>query len=370
MRTKRITFTGSMTAPRVLVAIAVLFAAAACAPPPPSQAPAISSFQALGAPHVEPALVPVTWTVSDPQGDALTCQLDSDGDGAWDETLDPCPAAASRNATSVGAGTHTARLEVSDGTHTTVASTTYTVAAPTSAEDFDIVIRPWGPVPADVLAALEWGASRWENSIARGLSDIPVTLAGGLCGTDSNGLDEVVDDLVVNVSMKVIPPAAWASSCVYGPDNLPRVGFIEFNPDLVANLRTLGVIDEVALHELGHVLGFGVLWQPERHLIANPDSTDPRFIGPRALAEYSVLGRAGGGIPIMTIDGVIQPHWESAFFEEIMARVPDGAPLSRMTLASMADLGYAVDLDAADPYTPSLPAGSCIEFSAEVVRCW
>lgn len=356
--------------PRVLLAAVVLLVVAACAPPPPSQAPAISSFRALGAPHVEPALVPIEWAVEDPQGDALTCRLDRDGDGVWDDTFDPCPGAASRNVADVAAGTHTARLEVSDGTRTTVATTSYTVAARSSVEDFDIVIRPTADVPTDVLAAFEWAAARWEDSITRGLSDLPVTLGAGSCSAGSAAFDGVVDDLVVNVSMQVIPPAAWASPCVYGPDGLPRFGFVELNPQLLPNLRTLGVVDEVALHELGHVLGFGVLWQAGRNLVAGANGPDPRFVGPRALAEYSTLGRAGGGIPLMTIDGAMQPHWESAFFEEIMARVPDGAPLSRMTIASMADLDYAVNLDAADPYTPSLPAGSCIGFSGDVVRCW
>ncbi len=369
MRIQGTTVGRSATATRALVVATLLFGAVACAPPAPSQAPVVSSFRALGAPHVEPALVPVTWTVADPQHDAMTCRLDGDGDGVWDQTFDPCPSTASRNVPGIAAGTHTARLEVSDGVRSRVATTAYTVAARSSTEDFDIVIRPSGPVDADVLAAFESAASRWEDIITRGVGDMPVTVGAGSCGAGTAAFDGVVDDLVVNLSMQVIPPAAWAAPCVYGPDDLPRFGFVEVNPELLANLRTLGVVDEVAVHELGHVLGFGVVWQFHRNLVAGPTTSDPRFTGPRALAEYSALGRSGG-IPIMTVDGVIQPHWESAFFEEIMARVPDGVPLSRMTIASMADLGYSVDLDVADPYTPSLPAGSCITFSEDVVRCW
>src|SRR5690606_32348700 len=136
------------------------------------------------------------------------------------------------------------------------------------------------------------------------------------------------------------------------------------------DVRALGNLDEIALHELGHTLGFGVMWlHVGRALVFDALSGDPRFTGPRALAEYSVLGRSGG-IPVMVINGVWQPHWESAFFNEVMARVPDGAPLSRMTIASRADLGYSVDLDAADPYTPDLPAGTCIDFDGVIFRCW
>ena len=354
------------------VAATLLLALAACTPPTPPdpQEPVVSTFEALGAPHVEPALVALRWKVSDPQEDDLTCRLDGDGDGTWDLTLDPCPSDASRNATSVVAGSHTARLEVSDGSESTVATTTYAVAAPTSTEDFDIEIRPAGPMDADVVAAFEAAAARWEDAIVRGLSDLPVAIGAGSCGTNSAGLDEVVDDLVVEVSMvPYFPYAAWAAPCVYGPDDLPRYGFVEVNSVTLDGVRSAGTLDELTLHELGHVLGFGVVWQFGRDLVAGAAGVDPRFSGPRALAEYSALGRSGG-IPIMTIDGAWQPHWESAFFEEVMARVPDGAPLSRMTIASMADLGYAVDLDAADPYTPELPAGTCIDFGGGVVRCW
>ena len=330
----------------------------------------MSTFEVLGAPHVDPALVPLRWRVSDPQDDDLTCRLDGDGDGTWDASFDPCPTEASRNAVSVAAGTHTARFEVSDGSHATTRTTTYSVAPPTSTEDFDIEIRPAGPMDADVVAAFEAAAARWEAAIVRGLGDQSVTVPAGSCGTNSAGIDEVVDDLVVEVSMvPYFPYAAWAAPCVYGPDHLPRYGFVEVNSVTLDGVRSTGVLDELTLHELGHVLGFGVVWQFNRNLVAGADGVDPRFTGPRALAEYSALGRSGG-IPIMTIDGAWQPHWESAFFEELMARIPDGAPLSRMSIASMADLGYAVDLDAADPYTPGLPAGACIDFGGGVVRCW
>lgn len=48
----------------VAVLASVVLAAAACAPdppPPPATAPVVSSFGALGEPHVEPALVPLRW---------------------------------------------------------------------------------------------------------------------------------------------------------------------------------------------------------------------------------------------------------------------------------------------------------------------
>jgi hypothetical protein len=64
---------------------------------------------------------------------------------------------------------------------------------------------------------------------------------------------------------------------------------------------------------------------------------------------------AGGGL------GTALSHWrESVFDKEIMTGFLDssGNVLSRLSIASMADLGYQVDITTADAYTlPSLLSG-------------
>ena len=87
------------------------------------------------------------------------------------------------------------------------------------------------------------------------------------------------------------------------------------------------------------------------------DTNNPRFTGPQATAEYNAFtsGHAtsvpveNGGGP-----GTRDAHLrESVFTNELMTGyVGPGRdlPLSRITIASLADLGYQVNVGAADPF--------------------
>jgi hypothetical protein len=76
--------------------------------------PVIESFSA--SPSLGNAPLPTTfsWQVSDPNGDALTCLLDVDGDGTNDYTLQNCGKSAQAHTYAVP-GAFGARLSVSDG---------------------------------------------------------------------------------------------------------------------------------------------------------------------------------------------------------------------------------------------------------------
>jgi len=107
---------------------------------------------------------------------------------------------------------------------------------------------------------------------------------------------------------------------------------------------------------MAHVLGFGTLW-PRQRLIRRAGSMDPRFIGPAAAREYSVLDPEGGEhVPIANTGGggTREAHWRELIFgDELLTGFLSGArrPISRMSIASFEDLGYEVDYGAADPYT-------------------
>lgn len=64
---------------------------------------------------------------------------------------------------------------------------------------------------------------------------------------------------------------------------------------------------------------------------------------------------SGAGVPVENTGGpgTADSHWrETIFRNELMSGFISGTgnPISRMTVGSLADLGYQVDLDAAEPY--------------------
>jgi hypothetical protein len=115
----------------------------------------------------------------------------------------------------------------------------------------------------------------------------------------------------------------------------------------------------VVVHEIGHILGLGTLWG-NRGLITGAGTSNPRYTGPNALAAYnSIFGVHESGVPVENTGGAgtRDAHWrESAFSTEVMtgfAGPGNNLPVSRITVGALADLGYQVNVNAADAYGPS-----------------
>ena len=78
-----------------------------------------------------------------------------------------------------------------------------------------------------------------------------------------------------------------------------------------------------------------------------------------ATAEYNAIFHTSAtSVPVENTggSGTADAHWrESVFGNELMTGWLNSGitnPLSRITVASMADLGYQVNMNAADSYTP------------------
>ena len=83
--------------------------------PTGNRAPLIGAFAASNPTGAVPLTTAFTWSISDPDGDPLTCLLDADGDAVVDKTVIGCTSSSVRAATVSSPGAVSASLRVSDG---------------------------------------------------------------------------------------------------------------------------------------------------------------------------------------------------------------------------------------------------------------
>ncbi|MFN7149706.1 MAG: leishmanolysin-related zinc metalloendopeptidase [Microthrixaceae bacterium] len=369
---------------RSLVAIvaATTAVAAACIPQPdPGPAtttpisdtptpPTITAFDAAGGIGSAPSVVALKWTIGDANGDPLTCRLDTNGDGTPEHVIDPCPTSASRNVSIADPGIAIAVLEVDDGTFAPVSRTLLLDVPAGPSESFDIELRGIDDLAPEPAAAFSAARQRWEQVIVRGIADRPLTERPACLPAEVADLPALVDDVIIDVTVVWIDGPGGVlgqagPTCVNTVNGLAIHGVMEFDEADVATLLAEDSFDLVVLHEMAHVLGFGTLWDltsigNPRNLVAGAGTAGTRYVGARGVAENSTLGRSGD-VPLETTGGAgtRDSHWrESIFDDEIMTGYLNSGtnPLSRLTIGSLADLGYHVDLGAADAY--SLPGAS------------
>lgn len=240
-----------------------------------------------------------------------------------------------------------------------------------TAGSFNIEIRFLGGGGSQTQhQAVAQAQARWEDLVTGDQEDIPLTSNPGECGTDSPAVNETVDDLLIFVTLETIdgPGGVLASAgpCfIRNSNQLPVLGSMRFDSEDLQDLETEGLLFQVILHEMGHVLGFGSIWGAHG-LLADPSAsggTDPHFTGPQAIAAFNEVGgaayTAGQKVPVENVggEGRADGHWrESVFGNELMTGLidPGQNPLSRVTIASLADLGYTVNLGGADAFSLSL----------------
>ena len=226
---------------------------------------------------------------------------------------------------------------------------------------FDIDLVFVGPATEEIRSAALRMAERWTEVITGDLRDVPVPDNVVPCLTVEHRFHATVDDLVVFVEVESLDgPAGAGGSCLtrdrYTPyearrhhgSSLPYMGSILLDTELVAGGREAwgGFFAQVILHEIGHALGFGPLWH-DSGFLQDSGGTDPHFNGPLAIEAFDAAGgtnyTASAKVPISADEG----HWK--FGGELMSR-SGGSALSAITVQSLADLGYVVDVSRADPF--------------------
>lgn len=258
------------------------------------------------------------------------------------------------------------------------------------------IVNEEGDLTEEQLSVLTDAAERWSNVITEDLNNIEsFNLPANFTFPDTGEVIGTLDDVLIDL----------AFTDLGGPGGLlgragPRLVRDAGTPDEFLTIYGLMEFDirdfeeggffedmqqyeDVIVHEMGHVIGIGTLWQLTGNTdgiqsdpptvpagLPNPDY-DPRFTGAGAIEEYRKLLEMAeydleDSVPIANTGGPgnFNGHWrEITFDNELMTPFAGGTELlSRMTAASLADLGYttnrnsgAVDQDYVLP-PPRVPA--------------
>ena len=271
-------------------------------------------------------------------------------------------------------------------------------------QGYNIEVRFFGPaMSAPNQALFQNAAARIQqivtgDIVAAGRPAQPVDLrqCDTVAVTTSIPIQEQIDDVIIYASIKDIdgPGKVLASAgpCFTRPTSvgtMTAIGLMFFDSADLNSISQGGNLQDVITHEMLHVLGVGTLWitqpptptppdwphsPPYRALLIDTNTTAPKYVGANARDGCIAAGGSSVCATFVPVEGVPEPkgtrdaHWrENTFNQEMMTGFIDAtAPISRITIGSLQDLGFVVDVTKADAYT--VPSGGLLPNLAMIRR--
>lgn len=232
---------------------------------------------------------------------------------------------------------------------------------------YNITLCFTSPMTPSQAQVFRDAAARWAQVIKGDLQDVGGSVGAGACAPGTPSMNMDYDDLLIFAIVEPIDGVGrvlgQAGFCYRRTNGLPVIGLMRFDAADVNDLETNGTLGAVFLHEMGHVIGIGSSLWTSMGFLQNPSSTssvlDTYFSGPGAIAGFDAIGGSsytgGQKVPVENTGGAgtANGHWrENVLRNELMTGyVANGAnPMSLVTVRSLADLGYQVDLNAADNF--------------------
>jgi hypothetical protein len=253
-------------------------------------------------------------------------------------------------------------------------------AAAVPASQYDIVVEFLGTPPtASQQQAFFNAAARWEQLVVGDVANISNVGACTSGGMELHPAAGNVDDLIIYARIEPIDGVGGilgqAGPCYFRNTGLFSVtGIMTFDSDDVTALETAGRFGEVVLHEMGHVLGFGIFWEagpPGLDLIRPAPCTAGNFFRGQGAIQALYAASTTGNFPRQPVPlednstlpcpgGTRDGHWREA---DLAAELMTGflgpgpvAPLSAISVGALRDAGYIVNDAVADAFTFVPPA--------------
>jgi hypothetical protein len=210
----------------------------------------------------------------------------------------------------------------------------------TAVSNYNITIQfkgtSWTQDAYDIFVA---AAKRLAGLVVGDVQDVSVIMKGGV---------RFVDDIFITAELKAIDGVNGilgqaGPTSVRTNGSLPATGTMQFDSADTSRFIDLDLFDEIVTHEMLHVMGFGTIWD-RLGLVSGSN-----FVGGNAVDEYELLtGGSETGVPLETDggSGTAFSHWDEVQFDnELMTGYINLSNnlLSRMTVASLEDLGYVVN---------------------------
>ena len=288
------------------------------------------------------------------------------------------------------------RAENSAGASAWVYGENFTTAQDTT---FSITLYWEVTYPPHCVEAVEAAVAKWETIITGDLQDGPIGNEGRLLEALSIPDDAIIDDVavVVRLNEDLVPKAyakfgTWRSDRDYTKDlGVPIYGAI-YLPDIVNNYRDYGVfgyeldedgyrtdpagreyqigwergmVNQVALHEIGHVLGLAPADEYHdrygKYYGAMTLETWAQHAPAQLIRDYVPISGAHWGSGYIDSDKFILTNstmsqlgiLHNDLFDVPLHLHPDKFAADKIITdldgAALADIGYTVDMDATEP---------------------
>lgn len=233
---------------------------------------------------------------------------------------------------------------------------------------YSIELRYTTPATLRQQEVFNRAVARWRQAVVGDVADFLVSqrVPAGSCGAGTPAIEsgETIDDLVIFVRLAPIDGVGavlgTAGPCfVRSGSRLTLVGVMTFDSADLDAMDSAGQLDDVILHEMGHVMGIGTLWE-DFNLLADTATSNPYYTGANGRAQFQNIGGAAytsTPVPVENTGGAGTRlgHWrEASLGRELMtgwiSAPGQSNPLSLLTIGSLADLGYQVTYANADAY--------------------